>query len=115
MNMPGNPIYTNQGHNIPDYLCTGISRAYMEGNNLIIVIECRSGIESEEGMIINEIARLIVPSAQIEELGINIADAIRYGISNSQLTAINSNNEVNSIPIDTPLTKETPGKSLGIF
>ncbi len=115
MNIPDDPIYGNQGHNIPDYLCTGISRAYMEGNNLILVIESRSGIESEEGMIINEVARLIVPSTQIEQLGINIADAIRYGISSNQLTSINSSNEVDSNPIDTPKRIETQGKSLGAF
>ena len=115
MNMPETPIYANQGHNIPDYLCTGISRAYMEGNNLIIVIESRSGIESEEGMIMNEVARLIIPSSQIEQLGINITDAISYGISNNQLPVINSNNEVDSIHIETPTPKEKQGKSLGIF
>ena len=115
MNLPENPIYANQGHNIPDYLCTGISRAYMEGENLIIVIESRSGIESEEGMIVNEVARLIVPSSHIEQLGINIEHAINYGISNNQSTVINSNNEVDSIPIDNPQTTEKLGKSLGIF
>tara|TARA_B100000579_G_C22505503_1_gene698997 strand:- start:32 stop:379 length:348 start_codon:yes stop_codon:yes gene_type:complete len=115
MNISEQPIYANQGHNIPDFLCTGISRAYMEDNNLIIVIESKTGIESEEGNIINEVARLIVPSSQIEKLGTNIKEAIRYGISNNKSEEIKSTNENRSIPNHEKTPKEKPGKSLGIY
>ncbi len=89
MNDNKKTIYLNQGSSIPDYLCTGISRAYLEGDNLIIILESVSGIENDHEKFLNEVVRIVVPSNHVLKLGDNFAKAISYALSSNKKDLMN--------------------------
>lgn len=115
MNDNKKTIYLNQGSSIPDYLCTGISRAYLEGDSLIIILESASGIENDNEKFLNEVVRIVVPSNHILKLGDNFAKAISYALSSNKKDLINkeTKSKVNMEDIDSSQKKkERLGKPL---
>ncbi len=115
MNENKKTVYLNQGSCIPDYLCTGISRAYLEGDNLIIILESVSGIENEHEKFLNEVVRIVVPSNHVLKLGDNFAKAISYALSSNKKDIINEtvmpSKDTQDI-VSSPKSKERLGKPL---
>ena len=59
--------YPNRGHLIPDYFIDGISRVYEHEENLIIILETPTGLETPNAILKNECARLIIPKNQFDK------------------------------------------------
>lgn len=68
--------YPNQGHVVVDHLVDGVSRAYTDGSNLILVVESPTGIESPDEVYKNEVARLVIPMNACGQFLKNIKDAV---------------------------------------
>ncbi len=105
-------IYLNQGSTLPDYLCTGVSRAYLEGDNLIIVLESKSGVENENEEYINEVTRLIIPLSYIEKVGANFSNAFSYASSSNKLEEKKQGNDQRMQDSNLKDKKERLGKPL---
>lgn len=70
--------YPNQGQPIQDIYVTGISRIFLDGNNVICVVESRCGIESETEIYLNETARLILPTQDLTSVKNSLKQALSY-------------------------------------
>ena len=102
-------VYGNQGQLVPDFYVNTISRAYIEDENLMLILATAVGIETTTEKYANEIARLIVPLAKVPEINQSVSDAAEYALQKKDIriqpTSTNSEEK----------TKYTLGESLGLF
>ena len=102
-------VYGNQGQLVPDFYLHSISRAYLEDENLMIVLATSVGIETSTDKYANETARLIIPLSKVLEFNESISKATKYALQNT--------NSKNDKPIEDSKdkTKYILGESLGLF
>ncbi len=60
--------YPNRGHVLSDYFVDGISRVYEHEENIVIILESPTGIETPNSILKNECVRLIIPKNQFNQL-----------------------------------------------
>ena len=102
-------VYGNQGQLVPDFYLHSVSRAYIEDENLMVVLATSVGIETSTEKYSNEIARLIIPLAKVLEINKSISDATAYAIQNKKIKIQNTSEETKDKP------KDNLGESLGLF
>jgi len=102
-------IYGNQGQLVPDFYVDSISRAYLADENLMLVLASSVGIETTTEKYSNEIARLIIPLANVTEINHSISNATEYALQNKNIKI----QSTSSTSKETP--KYTLGESLGLF
>ncbi len=116
MNPEKKSIYPNQGQIIPDFYCTGISRAYIEDGNLFVVLETTTGIETGLEKCANEVVRLIIPIEQVEKLKQTANEAANYALNASLKHKQSiSQSKASSKDNTNKKQKQVLGKSLGLF
>lgn len=59
--------YPNRGHLVPDYFIDGISRVYEHEENILIVLESPTGIETPNAILKNECVRITIPKSQFNK------------------------------------------------
>jgi hypothetical protein len=59
--------YPNRGHLVSDYFVDGISRVYEHEENILMVLESPTGIETPNSIIKNECVRIIIPKSQFHK------------------------------------------------
>ncbi len=65
--------YPNRGHLLTDYFIDGISRVYEHEENVLIILETPTGIETPNAILKNENVRLIIPKKQFNNFYESIA------------------------------------------
>lgn len=112
--MNKNFIYGNQGQPVPDYICSGISRVFVEDENLFLVFHSPTGIETSNEIYLNETARLIIPKSKLKKFGDEIIKAIDYAIefNKVELEDLDANN---GSTVQEKESSEIIGDSIGIF
>ena len=112
--MNKNFIYGNQGQPVPEYICTGISRVFVEDENLFIIFQSPTGIETSNEIYLNETVRVIIPKSKLKEFGDEIIKAIDYGIQFNKVEK-KEVNIINDSSIPEKDSVEIIGNSIGIF
>ena len=102
-------VYGNQGQLVPDFYVNTISRAYLEDENLMLILATAVGIETTTEKYANEIARLIVPLAKVPEIKQSVSDAAEYALQNKNIRIQSTSSTSEEQP------KYTLGESLGLF
>ena len=102
-------VYGNQGQLVPDFYVNTISRAYLEDENLMLILATPVGIETTTEKYANEIARLIIPIAKVPEIKQSVSDAAEYALQNKNIRIQSTSSNTNGKP------KYTLGESLGLF
>ena len=102
-------VYGNQGQLVPDFYVNAISRAYLEDENLMLILATAVGIETTTEKYANEIARLIVPLAKVPEINQSVSDAAEYALQNKNIKIQSTYSNSKEEP------KYTLGESLGLF
>ena len=102
-------VYGNQGQLVPDFYVNTISRAYLEDENLMLILATSVGIETTTEKYANEIARLIVPLAKVPEINQSVSDAAEYALQNKNIRIQSTSSNTKEKP------KYTLGESLGLF
>ena len=102
-------VYGNQGQLVPDFYVNTISRAYIEDENLMLILATAVGIETTTEKYANEIARLIVPLAKVPEINQSVSDAAEYALQNKNIRIQSTSSNSEEQP------KYTLGESLGLF
>lgn len=102
-------VYGNQGQLVPDFYIHSISRAYIEDENLMLILATAVGIETSTEKYANEIARIIIPLSKVIEINKSISDATAYAIQNKNIKTQNTSEDPNNEP------KYNLGESLGLF
>lgn len=102
-------VYGNQGQLVPDFYVNTISRAYLEDENLMLILATAVGIETTTEKYANEIARLIVPLAKVPEINQSVSDAAEYALKNKNISIQSTSSNSKEQP------KYTLGESLGLF
>ena len=102
-------VYGNQGQLVPDFYVNTISRAYIEDENLMLILAPAVGIETTTEKYANEIARLIVPLAKVPEINQSVSDAAEYALQNKNIRIQSTSSNSEEQP------KYTLGESLGLF
>jgi len=64
--------YPNRGHLLSDYLVDGISRVYEHEENVVMILESPTGIETPNAILKNECVRLVIPKSQFHEFSKSI-------------------------------------------
>lgn len=59
--------YPNSGHLLTDYFVDGISRVYEHEENIVIILETPTGIETPNSILKNESIRLVIPKNQFNK------------------------------------------------
>ncbi len=59
--------YPNRGHLVSDYFVDGISRVYEHEENIMMVLESPTGIETPNSILKNECVRIIIPKNQFNK------------------------------------------------
>lgn len=59
--------YPNRGHVVSDYFIDGISRVYEHEENVIMILESPTGLETPNSILKNECVRLIIPKNQFNK------------------------------------------------
>ena len=108
-------IHPNQGQPTQDIYVTGISRVFLDGGNVICVLESRCGIEDANNTYINETARLILPSHDLGHMKESLMQALQYAEENiqgcqRQTTLLPEENK----PISETVV-ETEGHAIAVF
>ena len=106
---PKKIVYGNQGQLVQDFYVNTISRAYLEDENLMIILATSVGIETTTEKYSNEIARLIVPLARVPEINQSISNAAEYALQNKNIRIKSTSSNSKEKP------KYTLGESLGLF
>ena len=102
-------VYGNQGQLVPDFYVNTISRAYLEDENLMLILATAVGIETTTEKYANEIARLIIPLAKVTEINQSVSDAAKYALQNKNIRIESTSSNSKEQP------KYTLGESLGLF
>ena len=102
-------VYGNQGQLVPDFYVNTISRAYIEDENLMLILATSVGIETTTEKYANEIARLIIPLAKVPEINQSVSDAAEYALQNKNISIQSTSSNSEEQP------KYTLGESLGLF
>ena len=102
-------VFGNQGQLIPDFYVNTISRAYLEDENLMLILATPVGIETTTEKYANEIARLIVPLAKVPEIKQSVSDAAEYALQNKNIRIQSTSSNTKE------KAKYTLGESLGLF
>lgn len=68
--------YPNRGHLLNDFYVTGISRAYLDEQNLMLVFESPTGIETPNEILKNEVARFVIPISVAGKISSDLSEAI---------------------------------------
>ena len=68
--------YPNRGHLLSDFYVTGISRAYRDAQNLMLVFESPTGIETPNEILKNEVARFVIPVSVAEKMSSDLTEAV---------------------------------------
>jgi hypothetical protein len=63
----------NRGHLLSDYFVDGISRVYEHGENIVMILESPTGIETSTSILKNECARIIIPKNQFNKFYESVA------------------------------------------
>ena len=102
-------VYGNQGQLVPDFYVNTISRAYVEDENLMLVLATSVGIETTTEKYANEIARLIVPLTKVPEIKQSMSNAADYALTNKNIKIQSTSSDSKERP------KYTLGESLGLL
>ena len=60
--------HPNRGHLVPDLMISGIARAFELDENISIVLDSDTGIETPDSILRNEVVRLIISKKNLSEL-----------------------------------------------
>lgn len=60
--------HPNRGHLVPDIIVSGIARAFEMDDNISIVLDSNTGIETPDSILRNEVVRLIISKKNLSEL-----------------------------------------------
>lgn len=63
----------NRGHLLSDYFVDGISRVYEYEENIVMILESPTGIETPTAILKNECVRIIIPKKQFQKFYESIA------------------------------------------
>lgn len=107
--------YPNQGHPIQDIYVTGISRIFLDGNNVICVVESRCGIESESEIYLNESARLILPAQDLTSVKNSLKQALSYLEKEIQPTTPTEEHAEKDHPDENDSDTDIEGEIIAIF
>lgn len=108
-------VYPNQGQPIQDIYITGISRIFLDGDNIICVVESRCGIESESEVYINESARLILPMEDLTSIKNSLSQALSYVEKNIEPDTVTEEDSGESHPNSDNINPEIEGETIAIF